>query len=379
MAHELKKQQPTCKLIYIGETGGKFFDLAKQSGVIDESYAVSAGKFRRYNSRSFLAHLFDIKTNVLNVRDLIRLALGMGQSKRLLKRIKPDVVFIKGGFVGVPVGKASAKLGIPYITHDSDTVPGLANRLISKNAFLHTVGMPKEFYSYPPDKTEVVGIPLTPEFTKVNDNLLQQYRNYLNVPLKAEVVFITGGSQGAHRLNSYMSLIAEDLLTKNPNLYIMHQAGKGELGVYSHLNPELQHRVKVYEFIDDLYRYSGAADLVIARAGASTIAELALQEKAVILVPNPYLTGGHQLVNASHLTESGAVKVIHEETLNTDPEALVIAITALLSDKTGRDKLGKQLGLLAHPNAAKDIAGIIIDSVDYITEQKQGGQKNVGS
>lgn len=379
MAHELKKQQPSCKLVYIGEKGGKFFDLAQQSGAIDESYAVSAGKFRRYNSKSLLAHLFDIKTNILNLRDLVRLLRGMRQSKRLLKQLKPDIIFIKGGFVGVPIGKSAAKLGIPYITHDSDTVPGLANRMIAKNAFLHTVGMPKEFYSYPPQKTEVVGIPLTPEFSLVDDNLMQQYRNYLNIPLKAKVLFVTGGSLGAQRLNSYMSLIAEDLLTKNPDLYVLHQAGKGDVGIYAHLNKDLQHRVSVYEFVEDLYRYSGAADLVIARAGASTIAELALQGKAVILVPNPYLTSGHQLVNANHLAEAQAVKVVHEQTLNTDPEALVIAISALINDQTGRKKLGKQLHTFAHPNAATDIAKIIIESIDFVSEQKQGGQANVGA
>lgn len=301
---------------------------------------------------------------------------GLGQSKRLLGRVKPNIVFIKGGFVGVPVGKACAKLNIPYITHDSDTLPGLANRMIAKNAFLHTVGMPKEFYPYPPDKTEVVGIPLAPEYQPVTEELMQQYRNFVGMPGNADLVFVTGGSLGAQRLNGYMALVAEDLLTKNPNLYILHQAGQGGLGIYAHLDKDLQKRVKVYEFLDDMYKYSGAANVVVARAGATTIAELAAQQKACILVPNPYLTGGHQLVNADHLSKSGAIEVVHEQTLNTDPEVLVIAISALLSDKAKQKKIGKQLHGLSRPNAAVDLARIILESYAFISE---GGNKYVGS
>ena len=148
------------------------------------------------------------------------------------------------------------------------------------------------------------------------------------------------------------------------------------MGVYGHLSKDLQKRTKVYEFLDDMYKYSGAANIVLARAGATTIAELAAQQKACILMPNPYLTGGHQLVNADHLSKSGAIEVVHEETLNTDPEALVIAISALLNDKAKQKKLGKQLHGLSRPNAAADLAKIILESYAYITE---GGSKNVGS
>lgn len=371
VAHELKKQQPNTKLIYIGEKGGGFFDIAQKNKEISKSYAVRAGKFRRYHSQSWISQAFDIKTNLQNVRDMFYVGIGYKQSKKLLAKIKPDIVFIKGGFVGVPVGRACAKLGIPYITHDSDTVPGLANRLIAKNALLHTVGMPKEFYEYPAEKTEVVGIPLIHDYVEVTPSLLQQYRTKLELPKEAQVVFVSGGSLGAGRLNTYMALVAEELLTTNPNLFIIHQVGKGNLGLYSHLPPELMERVQVYEFIDNMYYFSGAADLVISRAGATSIAELALQAKPTILVPNPYLTGGHQLINAQRLMESGAVKVLHEETLDKDPEALTIAIDALLRDKDTAQALAKQFRTFAHPKAAYHLATIILESIEYEAEQKR--------
>ncbi len=371
VAAELKKQKPDCQLLYIGEKDGKFFDLAKDKRLIDQTYAVSAGKFRRYNGQSFLSHLFDVKTNLLNARDFFRFAAGMGQAKKLLKQIRPDVVFIKGGFVGVPVGKACAKLGIPYITHDSDTLPGLANRMIAKGAFLHAVGMPKEFYNYPAESTEFVGIPLAQEYEFVTPAKKQQYRNQLKLPSDAQIVFISGGSLGAERLNTYMGMDAQELLTNHPKLYILHQAGKGNTGIYSNLPSELMPRVQVAEFLTDMHLYSGAADVVVTRAGATTIAELALQGKPTILVPNPFLTGGHQLTNATHLNESGAVEVVHEEVLNKDPHALGIAIAALINDTQVQEKLSTQLHNLAQPQAAARLATILLESVDYVHEKQK--------
>ena len=360
--------------MYIGEKGGAFFDIAESNKLIEASFAVPAGKFRRYHSVSKFAQIFDVKTNLLNLRDATRVARGYRQSLKLLRKVRPDIVFIKGGFVAVPVGRACAKLGIPYITHDSDTVPGLANRLIAKNALLHAVGMPKEFYDYPPDKTEVVGIPLAGEYVEVDDKLMQQYRNYLQLPDDAQVVFVTGGSLGAQRLNLYMGLAAPELLQANPKLYIIHQVGQGNLGVYANMPADLRPRVQESEYVKELYYYSGAADVVVSRAGATTVAELALQGKACIFVPNPYLTGGHQLSNAKVLSENGAGEVIHEETLEKDYRALTIAIQALLEDDATRQKLAQKLHTLAHPHAAKQLATIILESIEYTQENKQKAQ-----
>lgn len=347
--------------------------MTQDERIIDESYAISAGKFRRYHSQSWLVRIFDVKTNILNLRDFFRVGKGYRQSKKLLAQLRPDIVFIKGGFVAVPVGRACAKLGIQYITHDSDAVPGLANRMIAKNAFLHTVGMPKEFYSYPPSKTEVVGIPLSEEYAEVTPRMKVEYRNKLKLPTKSPIIFVTGGSQGAQRLNYYVASIVEELLTTYPDLYIVHQVGKGNLGAYNvQMKGELQSRLVVREFIDDMVYCSGAADIVVTRAGATTIAELALQAKACVLVPNPYLTGGHQLQNAKLLAQDDAVEVIHEETLNKDPEALLIALRSLLEDKNKRTNLGRKLHNFAHPHAAQKLAEIILESVDYIHDHQKG-------
>src|SRR5690606_13564925 len=153
VAHELKKIEPDARLDYVGERGGKFKRLVLEDTSIDEARFILAGKFRRYHGESWLRRLLDVRTNLLNIRDALYTLIGFCQSVWLLLRRRPDVVFIKGGYVGVPIGLAAALLKVPFITHDSDAVPGLANRVVGRWARLHATGMPEKFYDYPPDGT----------------------------------------------------------------------------------------------------------------------------------------------------------------------------------------------------------------------------------
>jgi UDP-N-acetylglucosamine--N-acetylmuramyl-(pentapeptide) pyrophosphoryl-undecaprenol N-acetylglucosamine transferase len=163
IAHQLKLLRPDCQIIYIGQKGDSLGDIPAQDSNIDQTYTVRAGKLRRYHGEG-LRQLFDLPTVGKNARDVGYVVAGLGQSYRLLRRLQPDVLFVKGGFVGVPVGLAAAKLGIPYITHDSDALPGLANRIIARWAALHAVALPKEVYHYPAANTVTVGVPISHEF-----------------------------------------------------------------------------------------------------------------------------------------------------------------------------------------------------------------------
>jgi UDP-N-acetylglucosamine--N-acetylmuramyl-(pentapeptide) pyrophosphoryl-undecaprenol N-acetylglucosamine transferase len=159
VAHELKKQQEDIRIVYIGQKGDSLADVPAADQNIDEVFLIQAGKLRRYHGEGW-RQLLDLPTMWKNIRDAGRVVVGLFQSFNLLRKIRPEVIFIKGGFVGVPVGLAAAVLRIPYITHDSDALPGLANRIIAPWAKKHAVGLPKEVYSYPPDKTITVGVPL---------------------------------------------------------------------------------------------------------------------------------------------------------------------------------------------------------------------------
>jgi UDP-N-acetylglucosamine--N-acetylmuramyl-(pentapeptide) pyrophosphoryl-undecaprenol N-acetylglucosamine transferase len=122
VAQQLKLLRPDCQIMYIGQKGDGLGDIPAQDTNIDQTFSVRAGKLRRYHGEG-LRQLFDLPTVGKNVRDMGYVVAGFGQSYRLLRRLKPDIVFVKGGFVGVPVGLAAARLGIPYVTHDVTRPP----------------------------------------------------------------------------------------------------------------------------------------------------------------------------------------------------------------------------------------------------------------
>ena len=330
---------------------------------IRQTFLVDAGKFRRYHGEG-LGQFLDLVTMRQNIRDIWRVVKGIWQSYIILGKLKPDVIFTPGGYVGVPVGVASALRGISLVTHDLDSVPGLANRINSRWARVHAVGMPKEYYSYDPAATAYVGVPVSNEFSKVSDEQMWQFRHMIDLANHEKLLFIVGGGQGAQRINEAFALIAQKLLAAYPGLCVVHCAGSANMeqvvaGYKVFLPPNDVERIKVFGFMSDLYKYSGAADLIITRAGASNMAEFSVQNKPCIVIPSAVLSGGHQLKNVEHLEAAGAVTVVREYKIAEDPEVLYGAIKELLDDDTRRHSMGEKFGSFAMPNAAADIADII--------------------
>lgn len=358
MAHELKRLDPTVRIVYVGEHGGKFASLLDNNTDFDQIKTIFAGKFRRYHGESWLKKLFDVRTNALNLRDVFLFMVGFIQSIWIVARVKPDVVFLKGGFVGVPIGLCAALWHKPFVTHDSDALPGLANRMVSKWARYHATGMPAEFYSYPAESTIHVGVLVGESYVSVDENLMREYRQQLDLPTEAEVLLITGGSLGAVAINESMRLIVPQLLEHDPKLQIIHQVGKGKQGIYADFTHP---RLHVLEFLQPMHVYTGASDVVVSRAGANTIAELGVQGKAVIVIPNPYLTGGHQIKNADQLSQKHAVVVVPEAELTLGSGTLETAITSLLTDVSKRKQLGETLQSITIPDAAHKLAKLLLE------------------
>jgi UDP-N-acetylglucosamine--N-acetylmuramyl-(pentapeptide) pyrophosphoryl-undecaprenol N-acetylglucosamine transferase len=357
VAQELKAQRPDTRIIYIGERGGKFSHLTSDHQAIDGTRTIFAGKFRRYHGESWLRRLLDIKTLVLNLRDGFLIMLGVLQGLVLVRRLKPDVIFLKGGFVGVPVGLAAALWRIPFITHDSDALPGLANRLVARWAKWHATGMPADYYPYPQAKIRYVGVLVSNDYLPVSATLQAAYKKELGIPPEHRLLLVTGGSLGARRLNTAMTGLAPTLLEKHHDLHIVHQVGKGNDKTYG---PYQHERLQVLEFMEGMHRYTGAADVVVTRAGANTLAELGVQGKACIVVPNPLLTGGHQLKNAAYLTEQAAAMVIEESTLTPSADTLRAAIESLLTDAAQAQAFAHKLQSITVKNAAQQLAELLL-------------------
>lgn len=363
VAAELRRQAPSSKIIFIGQKGDKFGGRLKDDQLIDEVEFISAGKFRRYHGQP-LAWL-NLKTWALNVRDFFKFLAGIWQSWRLIGALSPDVVFIKGGFVGVPIGIVSAMRGIPFVTHDSDAIPGLANRLIARWAKVNSVALPaSEYKSYSTDKVVTVGIPLQTEYRKVTKNRQKVAKRTVGLDASQRVILLTGGGLGATRLNDLLVSITPELLERFDDLVIIHQAGeKMEDKVRADYQKRLEkidfERIRVLGFCRDMYNYSASADVIITRAGATTLAEYGAQQKACIVVPNANLAGGHQTLNARLLDKRQAALVIKEGA--TAEKELITAIVRLLGDPVEAERLAKNLSVLVVPDSAKELTKILLE------------------
>jgi UDP-N-acetylglucosamine--N-acetylmuramyl-(pentapeptide) pyrophosphoryl-undecaprenol N-acetylglucosamine transferase len=362
VASELKQLDASIRIVYIGQRGDKLADLPAADPHIDAVYTVYAGKFRRYHGEGW-RQLLDLPTVFKNFRDLFLIFAGLIQSYFLLRKIRPTIIFTRGGFVSVPVAIGGKLNGISYITHDSDAIPSLANRLIARWASLHAVALPEEIYPYPIDKTVMVGVPINKKYQVVTNEAQRAYRKELGLAGYNQVILVTGGGNGAAILNDIMVANCLALLRVRPQLVLLHITGralqaKTEQAYAAVLTPELMKQVRVEGFVDNLYAYSGAADVIVARGGATNLAEFAVQRKTCIVVPT---TTGQPWANKNtdELVKRNAIIKLTETQLEQEGR-LAAVLSELLDNSSKRSELESAIGMLAQPNAGLAIAKILV-------------------
>ena len=361
MLRELKERQPKAEMRFWCD-----FKFAPQARSIVAHYdstlrveRILSGKLRRYNHLKWWQHFTIPSVLFPNILDTALLVLGMFQSFVKLLLWRPDVVFAKGGFVCLPVGIAARILGIPLVIHDSDAHPGLTNRILSKWAVAIGTGAPLKYYSYPPRKARYVGIPVGEAFRPLSDAQRQIEKARLGLPPKTPLVVITGGGLGAKRINDAVVKRLESLLELSSVILI---SGTGQYDELVPLVPQQDERFWLHAFISNgMAELLGAADIVVARAGATTLLELAAVARPTILVPNGNLTGGHQLKNAEVYANEDAVEVIDDRELEANPQLLVDTIGALLANPARQKQMAKAFHAMAKPEAASEMAEIIIE------------------
>jgi UDP-N-acetylglucosamine--N-acetylmuramyl-(pentapeptide) pyrophosphoryl-undecaprenol N-acetylglucosamine transferase len=297
-----------------------------------------------------------------NIRDTFFVALGFFESLGKLLVWRPDVVFTKGGFVCLPIGLAAHLLKIPLVIHDSDAHPGLTNRVLAKWATVIATGAPLKFYPYPLAKSHYVGVPIGQAFAKPFELVdRERIKMELGFDPKRPLVVVTGGGLGARRLNDAVMAILEPL-TEKTNVILV--SGEGQYETLKQRVREANENFRLYAFVSTgMADMLGAADIVITRAGATTILELASLAKPTILVPNAFLTGGHQLKNAAVYAEKGAVSVVAEEAIEKSPDALLDEVSNLLADTARRSAMGAAFRQFARPNAAYEMAMLVLGVV----------------
>ncbi len=343
-------------------------DIPAKDPNIDQVYKVRAGKFRRYNGEG-IKQLADVSTIYKNIRDVPFVIIGLFQSIYLIRKLKPNLVFSRGGYVSVPVCLGAKINGVKYITHDSDPLPSLTNKIIGKWATLHFVAVDKSVYKYPPDKTIMTGIPLSSSFKPLTKEIREGYRQKTNIGPKDKLVFVIGGGLGAKSINDAVIEIMPNILTEFKDLRFVHVVGQINLDKVNEaykeiLDEDQRSRVVVIGFTDRVYEFSGAADVVITRAGATNLAEFELQGVPTIIIPSTFLVAGHQLMNAELLSKSNAAIVIKDTDLATNPHILAKELSRLLKDPEKRQSLAAELSKFGHSDARKKIAEIILKTAE---------------
>jgi UDP-N-acetylglucosamine--N-acetylmuramyl-(pentapeptide) pyrophosphoryl-undecaprenol N-acetylglucosamine transferase len=333
--------------------------LLKSNGI--EYKIIPSGKFRRYG-RGPIKEALDVKTQSKNLADMGRVLRGYIYSRKIIKQFKPDVVFVKGGYVGLPVGLAANSLKVPVIIHESDIVMGKTNATLAKKARFVAVSFPVEAYrGLDPAKLKFTGNPVRPEFYPASDTkpkaLNKQKPN----------IMIFAGSQGAESINSNVFENIE-ILTKNFHLlHITGEQGIERARFVKHRMPkELQ---KFYDPVDFLSNEMAAAykwsDVVVARGGMNSLSELAALSKPAIIIPLPSSTNNHQFKNASYLAQHGAVRILDQSSVKG--LGLVNEISKLFDRPETIEYLSETVHKFFKASAALDIARLVIS----VAEEKK--------
>ena len=323
-------------------------------------HTITAGKLRRYHHLTFWQHITWPSLMFKNIADMILVAVGVVQSFFKLLFWRPDVIFTKGGYVCLPVGVAARALGIPIVVHDSDAHPGLTNRILAKWANSIATGAPLSYYSYPKSKSHYVGIPIDPRFKPASVEEQIAAKKEWGVDENKPLLVATGGGLGAKRINDAVIHVLSKLQQSSSVILV---AGAGQYDELRPLVPENTKNFQIYPFISNMHSLLTAADIVVARAGATTILELVATAKPTILVPNAKLTGGHQVKNAKVYADARAVVTIDENEMDKDPTLLVEAVQGLLDDPSGTKDMAERFAAFAKPDAAKDVAILIEEAI----------------
>lgn len=332
--HEQLKHDPAYRPCWIGRNDRFEKKAVQDSGI--EFHAIRSGKLRRYHS-------------LRNILDIGNICIGFFQALWILSRIRPQILFSKGGFVSVPPVLAAFMLRIPVISHESDASPGLATRINTHFSQVVCVPFCGRFGNIPAEKLVVSGNPVRSVLVeKARTPDTSESVSFLDPDER--LVVVLGGSSGAVQLNT---LVQESLSVLTGHAYIYHQCG------YGNAEDTVAPRYTRVAFIHDhlLASLLKRADLVVSRAGAGTLAELALFGCPSLLIPLSNASSrGDQIENARRLAQMDAARVLSGD---VSAEQFGSEVLRLLDDRKGRSLLSANLHALSNEHSAEDLALLI--------------------
>ncbi len=343
LARMFQERDGGCNVLFVGADGGMETKLVPKEGY--ELRTVTITNFRRSLSPKAIAH------NIGTAANLLRSDL---QAKKILDDFKPDLVVGTGGYASYPIVKAAAKRGIPTAVHESNAVPGLTTKMLSKVCDVVMVGFAESREHYDdPSKVVVTGTPVRGDFFR---HTRAEARRELGIGDDRPLLLSYWGSLGAERMNGYMTdFIVAECRQGAPFRHI-HGAGRDFESMTKDLSAagaELRDGVEVREYIYDMPLVMAAADVVLCRSGASTISELSAIAKPSILVPSPNVVADHQTKNARVLSNAGGAVLLPEE--ECTGQRLYEEAKALLENPQRRSEMARKLSELSIPDANEKI------------------------
>lgn len=337
IADELKRRLPDAEILFVGAKDRMEMQKVPQAGYPIEGLWIS-GLQRKLSWQNLL---FPLKF----ISSLLK-------SRSIIKRFKPDAVIGTGGFASGAVVKVAGQMGIPTFIQEQNSYAGITNKMLAKNAHKICVAYDAMEQFFPKEKIVKTGNP-------IRDGLLNiaEYRSeglsYFHLDSQRKTLLVLGGSLGARRINQ---LIEQQLpLFEQLGVQVLWQCGKLYYEEYKKYNSE---QVRVLAFIDRMELAYAAADVIISRAGASSVSELCVVGKPVIFIPSPNVAEDHQTKNARAIADKQAAILLRESELN---ELFADTFSKLIANEAQQEALSAHIKALAQPNATKDIVNLILN------------------
>ncbi|MCI8422464.1 MAG: UDP-N-acetylglucosamine--N-acetylmuramyl-(pentapeptide) pyrophosphoryl-undecaprenol N-acetylglucosamine transferase [Lawsonibacter sp.] len=344
LAHIFQEKHPGCRVLFVGADGGMENKLVPKEGYSIRSVTIT--NFHRSLTPADIAH---------NLGTLMNMHKSKKQAQAILDEFKPDLVVGTGGYASYPVVSEAARRGIPTAVHESNAVPGLTTKALSKVVDRVMVGFEESRVHYShPEKVVVTGTPVRGDFFKYTK---QEAREQLGLTDSRPLLLSYWGSLGAEVMNQKMvDFIAQECYEGAPFRHI-HGAGRD----FPWMQEEILRRglklgdngIEVREYIYDMPLVMAAADVVLCRAGASTISEIAAIAKPSILIPSPNVTANHQEKNARVLADQKAAVLLREA--DCVENTLYDSAVLLIQERDRRDAMARALNAMSVPNTALKI------------------------
>ncbi len=337
IANELKLRFPDAEILFVGASNKMEMQKVPQAGYPIKGLWI-AGIQRKL---SFDNALFPIK-----------LLDSLLKSRTIIRHFKPDVVIGTGGFASGPLLRVAGIAGIPTVLQEQNSFPGITNKWLSKKASKICVAYENLEQFFPNNKIVLTGNPVRQDLIAIKGKR-QDAIDFFKLDISKKTILVLGGSLGARRINQ---LIAKELVNfSSQNVQLIWQCGKLYNDEYAHFNEN--ENVQVLPFIERMDLAYAAADVIISRAGASSVSELCLVAKPTLFIPSPNVAEDHQTKNANAIVEKHGAILIKESELDTQ---FTTKINALLNDEVLQKNLSENMLKLAKPNATKDIVDEIV-------------------